>query len=273
MLYNDGYRTLLGSSKHPQAWGCPVREVWPEVWDVIGPMLAGVASGGPATWVEDELLVVDRNGYLEEAYFTWSYGAVHDETGAVAGILNVATETSAKVLAERRPTCPPDSSPPWPTPRTREDVRRRCARRARAPTTTTTSRATSGGPRRADPAPAAVDDEGRTVHVVPVVEPGRRRAHRAPAADREPPSAVGPDAPGLRRDVRLPRRHGPERHPAPRGGAPPDRGPDRARRRQVRLLRQRQPRAAHAAHPHRRPGAGRPRRRAASTPSSASASS
>ena len=79
MLYNDGYRALLGSSKHPQAWGRPVREVWPEVWDVIGPMLAGVANGGPATWVEDELLVVDRNGYLEEAYFTWSYGAVHDE--------------------------------------------------------------------------------------------------------------------------------------------------------------------------------------------------
>ena len=59
MLYNDGYRALLGSSKHPQAWGCPVREVWPEVWDVIGPMLAGVANGGPATWVEDGPLVVD----------------------------------------------------------------------------------------------------------------------------------------------------------------------------------------------------------------------
>src|SRR6476660_3389398 len=102
MLYNDGYRTLLGEQKHPGAWGRPVKDVWPEVWDVIGPMLAGVTGGGPATWVEDGPLVVDRHGFLEEAYFTWSYGAIHDGSGAVVGVLNVAAETTAKVLAERR---------------------------------------------------------------------------------------------------------------------------------------------------------------------------
>jgi len=102
MVYNDGYRTLLGQSKHPGAWGQPVAAAWPEVWDVIGPMFEGVVAGGPATWVEDELLVVDRHGFLEEAYFTWSYGAIHDADGKVAGILNVATETTAKVLAVRR---------------------------------------------------------------------------------------------------------------------------------------------------------------------------
>ncbi len=58
---------------------------------------------------------------------------------------------------------------------------------------------------------------------------GPRRAHRSPADDREPPPAVGSDAPALRRGVRLARGHGPERHPAPRRGAPPDGGPDRAR--------------------------------------------
>ena len=102
MVYNDGYRTLLGRSKHPEALGRPVRQVWPEVWDVIGPMFDGVLGGGPATWVEDELLVVDRFGFLEEAYFTWSYGAIHDADGHVAGILNVAVETTDKVLAVRR---------------------------------------------------------------------------------------------------------------------------------------------------------------------------
>ncbi len=171
MLYNDGYRALLGSSKHPQALGRPVREVWPEVWDVIGPMLAGVASGGPATWVEDELLVVDRNGYLEEAYFTWSYGAVHDENGAVTGILNVATETSAKVLAERRADVSARLLATLADAEDAEDVRRRCLEVLRSDNhdhLESDLRWTAPG----HPAPAAVDDEGRTVHVVPVVEPG-----------------------------------------------------------------------------------------------------
>src|SRR4051812_11158353 len=48
MVYNDGYREILGSSKHPAALGRPVRQVWPEIWDVIGPMFDGVLSGGPA---------------------------------------------------------------------------------------------------------------------------------------------------------------------------------------------------------------------------------
>ncbi|WP_404389091.1 ATP-binding protein [Humibacillus xanthopallidus] len=103
MIYNDGYRALLGAEKHPGAWARPVREVWPEIWDEIGPMFDGVVEGGPSTWVEDGLLVVDRFGFPEEAYFTWSYGAIHDDSGdRVVGVLNVATEVTGKVLAERR---------------------------------------------------------------------------------------------------------------------------------------------------------------------------
>ncbi len=103
MIYNDGYREILGESKHPGAWARPVRDVWPEVWDEIGPMFEGVLEGGPSTWVEDGLLVVDRFGFAEEAYFTWSYGAIHDDSGErVVGVLSVATEVTVKVLAERR---------------------------------------------------------------------------------------------------------------------------------------------------------------------------
>ena len=60
MIYNDGYRQILGESKHPGAWARPVCDVWPEVWDEIGPLFEGVVGGGPATWVEDGLLVIDR---------------------------------------------------------------------------------------------------------------------------------------------------------------------------------------------------------------------
>ncbi|GAA2741242.1 hypothetical protein GCM10009868_06840 [Terrabacter aerolatus] len=171
MIYNDGYRTLLGESKHPGAWGRAVRDVWPEVWDVIGPMFAGVTGGGPATWVEDELLVVDRSGYLEEAYFTWSYGAVHDDSGAVVGVLNVATETTAKVVAERRADVASRLFASLADAENAEDVRRRALEVLRSDVhdhLESEVRWYAPG----DPAPETLDDEGRTVHVVPVVEPG-----------------------------------------------------------------------------------------------------
>ncbi|GAA2480809.1 ATP-binding protein [Terrabacter carboxydivorans] len=170
MLYNDGYRTLLGETKHPGAWSRPVREVWPEVWDVISPMFAEVTGGGGATWVEDELLVVDRAGFLEEAYFTWSYGAIHDDAGSVVGVLNVATETTAKVLAERRADVSgrlfealADATDP-------EDVRVRCLRVLRSDNHDHLAVDLRLAP-EGEPLPT-VDAEGRTVHVVPVVEAG-----------------------------------------------------------------------------------------------------
>jgi len=171
MLYNDGYRTILGESKHPEAWGRPVRDVWPEVWDVIGPMFEEVTSGGPATWVEDELLVVDRAGYLEEAYFTWSYGAIRDDSGSVVGVLNVATETTAKVLAERRADVASRLFAALTDAQDAEDVRCRALEVLRSDgfdhlvSDVRWSEAV-------DPAPPTVDPDGRTVHVVPVVEPG-----------------------------------------------------------------------------------------------------
>ncbi|GGN00431.1 hypothetical protein GCM10009721_29470 [Terrabacter tumescens] len=170
MVYNDGYRTLLGESKHPGAWARPVRDVWPEVWDVIGPMFAEVTGGGAATWVEDELLVVDRAGFLEEAYFTWSYGAIHDESGAVVGILNVATETTVKVLAERRTEVSSSLASALAGAGTPEDVRVRALDVLRAHRHDHVTTDLRWGPPGADT--PAVDDEGRRVHVVPVVEPG-----------------------------------------------------------------------------------------------------
>ena len=56
MIYNDAYRPMLGETKHPRALGAPGREVWTEIWDVIGPMLEQVMAGGGATWSADELL-------------------------------------------------------------------------------------------------------------------------------------------------------------------------------------------------------------------------
>ena len=102
MVYNDAYRPMLGQSKHPRALGAPGKEVWTEIWDVIGPMLDQVMAGGGATWSRDELLVLDRNGYPEECYFTYSYSPITDESGGVGGVFCAVTETTERVIGERR---------------------------------------------------------------------------------------------------------------------------------------------------------------------------
>ena len=104
-IYNDGYRPALGSEKHPRALGAAARDVWPEIWDVIGPMFDSVLRTGRPTWSEHELLVLERNGFTEECYFTWSYGPVHDDDGVIRGVLDVVTETTDVVLAQRRLAC------------------------------------------------------------------------------------------------------------------------------------------------------------------------
>ena len=100
-LYNDAYRPMLGR-KHPKAMGQRGVECWPEIWSIIGPMLEGVITRGEATWSEDQLLLLDRNGYVEECYFTFSYSPIKDETGRVGGIFTAVTETTQRVLGERR---------------------------------------------------------------------------------------------------------------------------------------------------------------------------
>lgn len=102
MLYNDAYRPILGSSKHPFALGQRGQECWWEIWQVIGPMLESVLTQGEATWSDDALLLLDRNGYLEECYFTFSYSPILNETGSVGGIFTAVTETTKRVLSERR---------------------------------------------------------------------------------------------------------------------------------------------------------------------------
>ena len=102
MLYNDAYRPILGATKHPQALGRPGQRSWPEIWPIIGPMLEGVLTKGEATWSDDQLLVVDRNGYLEECYFTFSYSPIRDEQGQVGGVFTAVTETTAQVIRARR---------------------------------------------------------------------------------------------------------------------------------------------------------------------------
>jgi PAS domain S-box-containing protein len=101
MLYNDAYITVL-AGKHPWALGRPAHEVWEEIWDILGPHWESVFTDGQATWAEDLLLVMNRSGYDEETYFTFSYSPIRGEGGSVLGMFCACQETTEKVIGERR---------------------------------------------------------------------------------------------------------------------------------------------------------------------------
>jgi PAS domain S-box-containing protein len=101
ILYNDEYRPILGSAKHPAALGACGSKVWPEIWDIIGPMLSRVLERGEATRSRDLLLHIERHGYPEEAYFSFSYSPIRDD-GDICGIFCPVIETTEKVIGERR---------------------------------------------------------------------------------------------------------------------------------------------------------------------------
>jgi hypothetical protein len=102
MIYNDGYRAMLGTDLHPRAMGASAAEVWGHVWDDIGPLFTEVLATGTPTWDVDLLLWMQRSGYTEETRFTFSYSPLRDEDDIVRGVLDIATETTGQVVDRRR---------------------------------------------------------------------------------------------------------------------------------------------------------------------------
>src|SRR6516225_7514191 len=100
LLYNDAERDVLGAM-HPGSLGRPAAEFLADNWAVLGPMLQGVTATGEATWSVDQPLWLNRRGYVEETFFTYSYSPIPDGDG-VGGVLLVSFETTERVLAERR---------------------------------------------------------------------------------------------------------------------------------------------------------------------------
>ena len=98
-LYNDPYADILGA-KHPRALGRRFHDIWSEIWADISPLI-DAAMAGQAVYREDLPLVMNRKGYDEQTWFTFSYSPVRDEHGTVAGMFCVVSETTQKVLAER----------------------------------------------------------------------------------------------------------------------------------------------------------------------------
>ena len=97
-FYNDAYRQTMGPERHPSALGQGGRECWAEIWDIIGPQIEQVMSGGGATWHENQLVPVTRHGRLEQVWWTYGYSPI-DEDDGVGGVLVVCRDVTKDYLA------------------------------------------------------------------------------------------------------------------------------------------------------------------------------
>lgn len=101
-LYNDAYIPILGPLKHPFALGIATPQTWHEIWDFVGPLFRSVISAGDVLSFKDQLLVMQRKGYPEACYFSFSYSPLTDEAGNINGVFVTAWETTETVISHRR---------------------------------------------------------------------------------------------------------------------------------------------------------------------------
>ncbi len=100
-FYNDPYKSIIGG-KHPWALGRQTSEVWREIWSDIGPMLDTAMHGDQGTYVEAQLLIMERHGYPEETYYTFSYSPIPNGDGSVGGIICANSDDTQRVIGERQ---------------------------------------------------------------------------------------------------------------------------------------------------------------------------
>jgi signal transduction histidine kinase len=99
-IYNDGYAVVCGE-KHPAALGMDYTQCWASAWPAIGQPFEQ-ASQGATSFLENQRMFLNRNGYLEETFFTFSLSPIQDESGHIGGLFHPVTETTATMLSERR---------------------------------------------------------------------------------------------------------------------------------------------------------------------------
>lgn len=101
-FYNDAYCPSIREDKHPSALGQRGRECWPEIWPIIGPQIEAVMMRGEASWHDNQLVPIYRNGKFEDVYWTYGYSPVRNSNGKICGTLVVCTETTEIVLARHQ---------------------------------------------------------------------------------------------------------------------------------------------------------------------------
>jgi PAS domain S-box-containing protein len=101
MFHNDPYLPALGK-KHPAALGASARELWSEIWSELGVIAESILRESSKFYAEDLLIILDRKGFLEETYWTFSYSPMPQDNGMVGGVFCACSEVTNKVLGQRR---------------------------------------------------------------------------------------------------------------------------------------------------------------------------
>jgi PAS domain-containing protein len=129
-LYNDAYKAIVGG-KHPEALGQPASQLWREIWDQVGPRAESAIRNNEGTYDESLLLIMERNGYPEETYYTFSYSPVPNDDGTTAGSSapTPTTPSASSASAGWRccaswPPAPPTRGPSHPPAPSRRAVSR-----------------------------------------------------------------------------------------------------------------------------------------------------
>jgi PAS domain S-box-containing protein len=101
-LYNDAYRPSLGQAgRHPRGLGARGMDFWTDIWEAIGPQIEQVMTTGEPTWHEDQYLPIERDGGLQDVWWTYSYSPAYDDDGSIGGTLVICQETTSRMLADR----------------------------------------------------------------------------------------------------------------------------------------------------------------------------
>lgn len=100
-IYNDAYKSIVGG-KHPHSLGQPAAEVWEEIWDEVGPRARQCIEENIGTYDEALLLLMQRNGYVEETYYTFSYSPIPGDDGKPHGIICANTDDTVRIKGERQ---------------------------------------------------------------------------------------------------------------------------------------------------------------------------
>jgi len=105
-FYNDAFIPLAGAARHPSALGLPVPVAWKEIWtEILLPRFTHTLSTGEPTGEADLLMPLERSGYLEETFITFSFAALRDDQNHPNGIFCTAIENTARIIAERQMNC------------------------------------------------------------------------------------------------------------------------------------------------------------------------
>jgi signal transduction histidine kinase/CheY-like chemotaxis protein len=101
IFYNDAYRPVLGA-RHPQAFGAPAADAWPEIWEALAHILDAVLVRGEPVRRENQHFVLHRHGFPEDAWFTYSHSPIREADGTISGVFTLIVEVTERVLSARR---------------------------------------------------------------------------------------------------------------------------------------------------------------------------